>query len=191
ANPDEMAQDIQKDRSLATVLSPAGEVLFDFGIERTYYDTGMKIFGNWFNYAYDNSGNHYITFFFQNRIDKFSSKGKHLYSIKRKLDYEETQSLERVIDIKNDFSTSIQVDTQGRVWVQTYDRQLTSEERRNRNLIQDVYRLEIFDREGVMLGIVPFPRSSNIKMTRIIDDRIYFVDYTTEMCIYEYKIIEK
>lgn len=191
ANPMEMAQDIRKGQPLATILSSSGDILFDFGIERAYDDMGMKIFGNRFNYTYDDSGNHYITFYFQNRIDKFSPAGKHILSVKRQLNYEETQSLERVIDIKNDISSSIQVDSHGSMWVQTYERQLTPEERINRELIHDAYRLEIYDKEGVMLGIIPMPLSSNIFMTRIIDDRIYFVDSTLEMCIYEYKIVEK
>jgi len=49
--------------------------------------------------------------------------------------------------------------------------------------------LQIFSTDGVWLGSLPLPKFFN--HIRIFGDRLFLLDANVEMCMYEYKIVDK
>ncbi len=112
----------------------------------------------------------------------------------------------------NRASQGIAVDGKGRLWVVNYVRQIKEEEqvgtrigmtmnesgKRNMNLAfegntdltkTDMYRLEVYDSEGVLL--TAFPIGHFADSIRIQDDRIFIMDRMRGAQFYEYRIVEK
>ena len=112
----------------------------------------------------------------------------------------------------NRCASGVAVDSKGRVWVVTLDRQIKDEERVETNIRTsmstsggrsmnvsvggntdvretDMFRLEVYDSEGVLLGSVP--------VKHFVDDifingnKIYLLDRMRGMQFFEYKIAEK
>ncbi len=110
----------------------------------------------------------------------------------------------------NRCSMGIAADEKGRVWVVTFDRQLKEEEQVQASIgvmmnngqrsvslsyegatekrETDAYRLEIYDKDGILLGSIPL--SQYVDDIRIIKDRVYLLDKVRGAQYYEYKIIE-
>lgn len=111
----------------------------------------------------------------------------------------------------NRVSSGIAVDDKGRVWVVTNRRQIKEDEKVETNVsvsmmggqrstnysvrgntdVQetDMYQLEIYDPEGVLLGTIQLDKfADNIYIRK---DRIYILDLMRGMQYHEYKIIEK
>jgi len=105
-------------------------------------------------------------------------------------------------------SRAIAVDGKGRIWVVTYRRQPLEDENAwestgsdmsgiryfktggNTNIVEtDMFVLEIFDKDGMLLGKIPLTHFVN--GMRIYGDRLFILDKLRKMCVYEYKIIEK
>ncbi len=96
--------------------------------------------GNNFRFAVDKNDSVYVSFEFQNRIEKYSPQGKLLWKADRKLDYSTDISKAKAqvkgsggnIRVRgpemNRCSMGVAVDAQGRVWVVTFKRQLKEEE---------------------------------------------------------------
>jgi sugar lactone lactonase YvrE len=111
----------------------------------------------------------------------------------------------------NRCSNGIAVDGKGRVWVVNLKRQMKEEERVGTRLgvtmaggqrsvsmsfegatdlrETDMYQLEIYDQEGILLGIVPLTQF--VDDIWIIKDRIFMLDKMRGAQFYEYRIIEK
>jgi len=112
----------------------------------------------------------------------------------------------------NRASNGIALDGQGRIWVVNYVRQIKEEEqvgmrvgmtmndsgKRSMNLAfegntdltkTDMYRLEVYDADGVLL--TAFPINHFADSIRIQDDRIFIMDRMRGAQFYEYRIIEK
>jgi hypothetical protein len=112
----------------------------------------------------------------------------------------------------NRASNGIAVDGEGRLWVVNYVRQIKEEEqvgtrigmtmnesgKRNMNLAfegntdltnTDMYRLEVYDGDGVLL--TAFPIGHFADDIRIKDDRIFIMDRMRGAQFYEYRIVEK
>ncbi len=111
----------------------------------------------------------------------------------------------------NNVSNGIAVDQKGRVWVVTNKRQIKEEEQvqtsvmvtqsaggqRSQNYSvsgntdveeTDMYQLEVYDPEGVLLGSIQLNRFADD--IYIVKDRIYLLDKMRGMQFYEYKIVE-
>ena len=110
----------------------------------------------------------------------------------------------------NSVASGISVDDKGRVWVVTNKRQIKDDERVNMNVsvsmmgaqrstsysvqgntdVQetDMYQIEIYDPEGVLLGIIPLDKFADD--IHIAKDRVYIQDRMRGMQYYVYKIIE-
>jgi len=107
-------------------------------------------------------------------------------------------------------SAGIGVDHKGRIWTVTYKKQpvgvvsVTFKSGEKTILEQkpekksapakdeqptEMYQFEIFDNNGVLLGKHPAP--VQFGYMRIFGDRLYLIDPTEELCVYEYKIVEK
>jgi hypothetical protein len=112
----------------------------------------------------------------------------------------------------NRCSSGIAVDDKGRIWVVTLKRQIKEDEEvqtsvrasmdaaGDRSLAlsvsgntdvreTDIYQLEVYDPDGVLLGTIPL--NHFVDDIRIDKDRIFLLDKMRGMQFYEYKIIEE
>lgn len=110
----------------------------------------------------------------------------------------------------NRCASGIALDSKGRVWVVGLKRQMKEEERvgtevratmgaggrrtmamsvvGNTELQKtDMYQLEVYDQEGVLLGMIPLDRF--VDDIRIVQDRIFLLDRMRGMQISEYRLI--
>lgn len=108
----------------------------------------------------------------------------------------------------NKVSESIAVDSRGLIWVITLDRQLKEEEEAYTSIRMtntggsssismsaggsgeatetDAYKLEVFDKEGVLLGSIPLDHFADL--IRIQGNRLFILDKLRRMQVHEYKI---
>jgi sugar lactone lactonase YvrE len=111
----------------------------------------------------------------------------------------------------NTCAVGVAADSQGRVWVASLQRQLKEEEQarmrfqmtmggEERNISMktegnvelrntDAYRLEVYDPDGSLLGIIPLDRF--VDGIRIERDRLFFIDQMRGAQVLEYRIVEK
>ncbi|MFC1725625.1 6-bladed beta-propeller, partial [candidate division KSB1 bacterium] len=184
-----------KEYSLVKILDMSGNVLNSFGkpiepsgeiwmsaVNDTKLDT-------------DKDGNIYVVFLNQNRVDKYSSSGNLLFTADRPLNYEIDHKMVKPEGSRykypemTNISQDIAVDGKGRIWVLTFKKQpedkgSLSSTIKDHNIID----LEIFDKNGVLLGSIPTPK--HVNNFRIFNDKIYFVDSYSTACVYEYQILE-
>jgi len=126
---------------LIKVAGPEGEILKDFGQPYNYKNVPLNRMGNQFHFTIDNNDNIFVSFDFQNRVEKYSSDGKLLWKSDRKLNYDTDPAKAKPgkerrsggsISIEspqiNRCSNGIAVDKKGRVWVITLKRQIKEEE---------------------------------------------------------------
>jgi hypothetical protein len=173
---------------------------------------------NSFNYSFDKEDNITVAYSKQNRIEKYSADGELLWKTDRKLPYEMSNPEEPTISIQrsdgggegggvggivsfraigsgsgnstNTFARSIAVDDQERNWVLSVLKQATgSEDEGDFEPAEEV--LEIYDEEGILLSRFPMPELETILSFKIFGERLFFIDRTTEMAVYEYLIVEK
>jgi sugar lactone lactonase YvrE len=147
--------------------------------------------------------NVYVAFVNQNRIEKYSGMGELLLSIDRVLPYEiayryQKSSMEvrgKAVPIDQpDFtpvSTGLGVDGRGRIWVLTVQKEISRAQMPKEYVIQDFVAFEVYDRNGVLLSRVPFPRDvvkfDNMTMH---GDHLFFVDPFDQACVYEYTVVD-
>jgi len=167
-----------------------------------YYDSGED-------------GSIYVSFRFQNRVEKYTLRGELLWSVSRPLDYvpgfEEGKSkrmgrmVETTVAKLSPCSEGIAVDSQGRAWVLTLDRPLRGKEvimvatfSNGRVLVTrgdtsqrftDAYRLDIFSPDGNYLGTIPLTHFAN--SIDIFGDHLFLIDKYRGMQVYMYKILSK
>ncbi|MFC1564617.1 BF3164 family lipoprotein, partial [candidate division KSB1 bacterium] len=176
--------------SLMQVIDFNGNILRKFGkpplIFNSPEDWQKNSTMNSFNFTTDNADNVYLTFRKRNRIDKYSPDGRLLMQIDRPINFEVTEEYKKVdkeiggkvfsINDVNSVSGSVKVDSKGRIWVITYNRQLRDDERKmttafttdgknmsmehfnNENadkVKSDLFVVHIFNNEGIFLGEIP------------------------------------
>lgn len=210
---------------LMKVLDLEGNVLKTFVRPLDYKNALMNRMGNGIHFTADESDNIYVTFDYQNRIEKYSPDGKLLWRSDRKLNYSPTppgakSGMEKrkggMVEIRmpqmNRCSNGIAVDEKGRVWVVTLKRQIKEDEqvqtsvgvRRSADGTSsmslsvsgnvekretDIYQLELYSPEGVLLGVLPL--SHFVDDIHIQNNRLFLLDRMRGAQYYEYKIIEK
>jgi len=105
-------------------------------------------------------------------------------------------------------SKSLAIDEKFRVWVLSFDRQLTMEERpvtihfaveggqleatdtlkTSESSQTNAFVFHVFEKNGDFLGKIPLGHfADNVK---IFGDRLYILEKDNDMCVYEYRIIE-
>jgi len=111
----------------------------------------------------------------------------------------------------NRCSNGIAVDSAGRVWVVNLKRQMKEEERVGQHMSvmntggqrtmslkyegatdlrkTDMYQLEVYDQEGILLGTLPLTHF--VDDIWIMKDRVFMLDKMRGAQFYEYRIIEK
>ena len=131
-------QDLGK---LFSVLDAEGKVIQEFGEKLDYKDFLMNRSGNRYHFAVDKTGNVYVAFDVQNRIEKYSPEGDLLWKSDRKLSFDVTPPKKKSgtremsrgrVEIRmpqmNRCANGIAVDEKGRVWVAGYERQINENE---------------------------------------------------------------
>jgi len=150
----------------------------------------------------DKDDNIYVSFQYQNRIEKYTSEGTLVFTMDRPLNFKVGHKMEMKTYILPDgrkseselpelthVSDGIGIDHRNRIWVLTYKKQPGKDERGFPDYKPELYQFEIFDSEGILLGTVPFfNRQGTI---RIIGDRLFLIEGQDEMCVYEYRIVDK
>lgn len=112
----------------------------------------------------------------------------------------------------NTCAVGIGVDGRGRIWVVTYARQLRKEEQvqtsataasdsggigavtfkteGNTDLrTTDALKLEVFDRDGLLLGEIPLAHFADV--IRVFGDQLFLIDRERGVTVYQYRIVEK
>lgn len=197
---------------LIEVLERKGKIQLTFGNLKDFDNRLVNWEANVIVYDVDNDDNFYISFTRQNRIEKYSHDGILLLRIDRILNYD-TKVLDKGFvkrsgggvtvsaPTMNQVSEGIAVDGKGRIWVITLNRQLRPEERSQivsvggtTKRIQtaeykkmDIYKLEIFDNDGFLLGNILLNHiAHNI---RIQKGYLFIFDLENAQ-IFQYKIEE-
>jgi hypothetical protein len=192
-------------------------IIIEFGEPLDFGDEMTTTFGNSVQFEVDKLENIYLSFTFQNRIEKYSKDGRLLWKADRELNYS-TKVIERgkhevtktstkyTSPRMNRVSAGLGTDDQGRVWVVTYNRQYKKEEEVGRMTnysggvattkilgntdlqTTDMYKLEIFSPDGVLLGEIPLTQF--VDLIHIWKDRLFLLDRDRGVKFYEYKISE-
>ena len=197
-------------RLLGPDLAPLGEFgdPFDFG------DELANSTGNSWEYAVDGEDNIYLCFLLQNRIEKYSPDGQLLWRADRELNYPakmvekgRREGARTFYPKFNSVARGLDADDSGRIWVVTLDRQIKKDEEvivmyngrvggaETRKLVgntdlrkTDMYKLEIFAPDGVLLGEIPLTHF--VDMIWVHKDRLFLLDGDRGVSFYEYKIVD-
>ena len=179
-------ENIARDNRLIYLYGKEGNFIKEFGEIKDYHDNERTHTGNSIDLCLGIDDNIYVTFRYQNRIEKYSSEGDIIFRADRTLNYKVgfIEEKSKISPIFYDVSNYIGIDHQNRVWVQTYKKHPEEGDEP-----ADYLGFEIFNSDGILLGKLPIPQ--NVRGMRIFQDRLYLLDTFEEMCVYEYKIVEK
>ncbi len=165
--------------------------------------------GNRLLFTTDDKEYIYVTFLFQNRIEKYSPSGSRIFKADRYLTSEIVKDSDEGMSLHKN-SEGIDVDNKGRIWILTPTRKTNKKEEvythtrmsgsrsapvistvihGNTDLTEtDMYCLELFSNSGILL--YRYPLKHFCDGLKIIDDRIYILDRLRGMRFYIYNIIE-
>ncbi len=169
---------------------------------------------NRFRFALDGSDHVVVAFGCQNRIEKYSLDGRLLWRADRELNYPlgpmkaaggGMRTGANVVSMPTFVScgNGVAVDHRGRIWVLTLDRQFRDDEtirtmvsvgggtQRQGDFINrrtDVYKFEIFDGQGILLGEIPW--TTYVDNWAIFGDKLFLIDSNRGLCVEEFKIEE-
>jgi len=212
-NPRKLMANPGKLPPLLELLEPDGKVRKAFGEARDYSNALVNGKANEFELDADRQGNILLSFWYQNRIDKYSPDGELLWRADRPLNYGtaviDKGNIKHMFDggtaiiapRMNSVSMGIAADVKGRVWVNIRNRQMTPEEegrsvsvggatrttRESRITKMDINKLEIFDPDGSLLGEIPLGHLAD--GMRIAGDSLFIWDRSNSI-IYQYRINE-
>ncbi|MFC1561626.1 hypothetical protein ACFL4Q_01355 [candidate division KSB1 bacterium] len=142
--------------------------------------------------ATDLNDNILISYYFQNRIEKYSPIGNLIFKADRQLNFEIAEDerkysgetpqgiIEWTSAALTRVSGNIEIDSSNRIWINTYNKPIIDD-----NFSVEDIDFEVYNKEGILLTKVPRPENSG--NFRIFDNKLYFIhDYY----ISEYKIID-
>ncbi len=206
--------DKAKSQKLIEVLDQEGIPLRSFVDAVNYGDGIISVYANAFEYTVDRDDNFYLTYAFQNKIEKYNADGKLLWRADRPLNFAPSSWGANFSEAEmNICSAGIAVDVKRRIWVVTLERPLRKEEKVEKSMIgfksrstgattitrtakgntdlrtSDSYKLEIFDADGILLGDIRLTHF--VDAIRIIGDNLFLLDQVRGATFYHYKIIEK
>jgi sugar lactone lactonase YvrE len=125
---------------LVKILDAEGKIVREFGSQLNFKNMLLNRTGNQIQFAVDGSGHVYLSFGFQNRIEKYTPEGRLVWQADRELGYSteppkdkgkrESARGRMMIQMPdmNRCSSGVDVDEKGRVWVVTLERQIRKEE---------------------------------------------------------------
>ena len=219
----EMEEKEQPPPKLFKKLDLDGKVTGEYGEPFDFKHPLVNQMGNQVTFAVDANDCVCLAYPYQNRIEKYSPEGKLLWRADRKLDYSTDSPRDKgKREVKgggvtiqgprmNQCAEGIAVDSSGRVWVVTLNRQIKEEEQVNvsmsvtinsgeRKMSQkaegntdlrttDMYKIEVFSPEGELLGSLPLDHF--VDGIYIKGDRLFLWDAMRGAKFYEYKIKEQ
>ena len=202
---------------LIQIVGEDGKLLRTAGQQELYEDWDCFRYFNRTSFAIDKEDNLYLAFATRNKIEKYTPEGTLCMTIDRPLNYGISEKIEKVkrqvgpreIELPqlNFVSKSLAVDDKYRIWVLSYDRQLSFEElpvtihfageggqleatntlKTSESSQTDAFVFHVFEKNGEFLGKIPlFHFADKVK---IFGDRLYILEKDNEMCVYEYRII--
>jgi hypothetical protein len=197
----ELSGENSRDNHILAIFDPKGGIQHEFG-EAHLLGTARNTWqANFPQIAVDGADDIYVAFSNQNRIEKYSGTGQLLLSIDRVLPYEiEYRYTKSSMEIRGkavpvdepDFtpvSRGIGVDGRGRIWVLTFRKALNRSQMPKDFVAQDYLAFEVYDKDGVLLSRLPFPREvvkfDNMTMH---GDHVFFADPFDQACVYEYAV---
>lgn len=203
---------------LIQIVGDDGKILRTAGTQELYEDWDCYRYFNRTSFAIDSEDNLYLAFATRNKIEKYTPEGTLVMTVERPLNYEISEKIEKVkrqvgprqIELPqlNFVSKNLAVDKEYRIWVLSFDRQLTFEElpvkihfadeggnleatdtlKTSEDSQTDAFVFHVFEKNGEFLGKIPLGHfADNVK---IFGDRLYILEKDNEMCVYEYRIIE-
>ncbi len=202
---------------LILIVGGDGKLLRTAGQLELYEDWDSYRYFNRTSFAIDKEDNLYLAYATRNKIEKYTPEGTLCMTIDRPLNYKISEKIEKVkrqvgpreIELPqlNFVSKSIAIDEKNRIWVLSFDRQLTFEElpvtinfadaegqleatdtlKTSESSQTDAFVFHVFEKNGEFLGEIPFTHfADNVK---IFGDRLYILEKDNEMCVYEYRIL--
>jgi hypothetical protein len=190
-----------RDNHVLAIFDFKGGVQQEFGeahLLATARDTWQA---NFSQITVDDADNIFVTFTDQNRIEKYSETGQLLLSIDRVLPYEIEDRIEKstveargkVVPVERHVFTPVSrgigVDGRGRIWVLTFQKAVNQHQPPKDFVAQDYLAFEVYNKDGVLLSRLPFPREvvkfDNMTMH---GDHVFFVDPFDQACVYEYAV---
>jgi hypothetical protein len=203
---------------LLKVIDDQEVVRAEFGQPVDFGEPVTNQVGNSVYFAVGRNGGPVASFSYQNRIEMFTPGGQIVWRADRPLGYDT-----KVIETgeykmtgrssvyrgpkMNSCSKGVAVDSSGRVWVVTFQRQMKPEEmirismsgnqsgasrkvEGNTDLrTTDMFQLDVFDPEGNLLGSVPV--SQFVDGIWIFGDRLYLLDRDRGVAYHQYRIVER
>ncbi|MDD8026241.1 MAG: 6-bladed beta-propeller [Acidobacteriota bacterium] len=195
------------------------EILGEFCLPVDFGEAVTNQSANGISTAIGGDGSPVISFYKQNRVEKYSTEGKILWRADRPLNFDtkviEKGEYKKTADSAsykgpkmNLCSNGVAVDGAGRIWVVTCRRQIKPEEgiyisksfgptgliskkvEGNTDLrTTDMFQLDIFDPQGVLLGTLPV--SQFVDGIWIWGDRLYLLDRDHGAAYHQYRIVER
>ncbi|MFC1564930.1 6-bladed beta-propeller [candidate division KSB1 bacterium] len=187
-------QEEQEEKYLLIAVNSKGEIVNKFGEYLRHEEERIERSRNNVLFETDIDNNIYVTFNYENIVEKYTSDGRLIFRADRPLNFEVEHKMVYLSSYGRSFpdmvrvSGNICVDGMGRSWISTYDS--IPEKDENLDNITDAKRhLHVFDTDGIFLGAVEYPGEEYV-LLKIQGDTAFFTDndYITVM---EYKIVEK
>ncbi len=200
------------------ILDNSGNTISEFGDVEEHEVWEHYLYFNLITFTFDSEENIVVAHSTRNKVQKYSKDGALLFTADRPLGYEITMEYKetprqfgnRIFKIPeiNRVGLMSGVDNTDRIWILSYERQLTYEEKSiklnianeqggglaatenlkdSKSIPIDAYRFHIFDGEGYFLGKIPLPDYGTVM--KIYGDRMYLIDSKYEMCVYQYRIV--
>jgi hypothetical protein len=166
-----------------------GDSIREFGDPDYFEGDKSYIIQTISHFDIDKSNNIYIAYAGRNEIEKRNSDGGKIYFIAdRLLDHTLSKKFNGTKPISNLVSKEIGIDSNGRIWVVTYTKEIENIEKSGGfDIITYKVKFDIFSNDGIWLGGLPVPIKYNYM--RVIDNSIYF--FVDQISIVEYKIVSK
>ncbi|MFC1553319.1 6-bladed beta-propeller [candidate division KSB1 bacterium] len=179
---------------LIAIYDFSGKELKTFGKSDDFGNFSANFDGNRIGICVSENNEIYASFMRQNRIEKYTKNGDLIFRTDRKVNFD--VSPKKIGQFENDegetvivaippvVSLGIDIDNDNRLWVITYKKQKEADME-----FQDYVYFEIFSEDGYLLQTVAAPQ--RFDFMRIFKNHMYLIDTRGNMCVYQYKIVEK
>ena len=202
---------------LVQIVGNDGKILRTAGTQELYEDWDSYRYFNRTSFTLDREDNLYLAFATRNKIEKYTPEGTLVMTLDRPLNFGISEKIEKVkrqvgprqIELPqlNFVSKNLAIDKEDRIWVLSFDRQLTFEElpvtihfadeggqleatdtlKTSESSQTDAFVFHVFEKNGEFLGKIPLTHFADT--VKIFGDRLYILEKDNEMCLYEYRII--
>ncbi|MCH7782405.1 NHL repeat-containing protein, partial [candidate division KSB1 bacterium] len=178
-------------KPLLNIFDQDGKHIAEFGEPVEHNNGTANNNENNIIYTFDNNDNIFFSFGTKNRIEKFTREGKLVYKMTRQLKFVPAPGKYRKRIIREDLPPAYSVEQ----WPEVVTRGIGIDKKERMWLITktdpESREFEIYDPEGILLSYVPWVGLNNISKMRIINNRMFLIDRSNDMAVYEYKIVDK